>query len=116
LAASQAGRARLERGDNDGAIALFDIAHSKGPHFADALEMWGEALMAKADFSGAVEKFIEADRFAPNWGRNHLRWGLALARLGRQDDAKRQFSAASGLDLSASDRSMLERAAGIPIR
>ncbi len=35
------------RGKPDAAIARFTIANQKTPHFADALEGWGEALMAK---------------------------------------------------------------------
>jgi tetratricopeptide (TPR) repeat protein len=34
----------LRKGDLDDAIAKFESAHRKGPHFADPLEMWGEAL------------------------------------------------------------------------
>jgi hypothetical protein len=41
------GHALLIRGDADAAIAKFTIANRRGPHFADPLEMWGEALMAK---------------------------------------------------------------------
>ena len=45
MAYSYWGEALMERGDLDGAIAKFTLANQKGPHFADPLEMWGEALM-----------------------------------------------------------------------
>ena len=32
------------RPELSGAIAKFENAHRNGPHFADPLEMWGEAL------------------------------------------------------------------------
>ncbi len=100
-------RARLARGDVDGAIAELTLAHAKGPHFADPLELWGEALMKKGDFAGAVAKFAEADKYAPHWGRNHLRWGEALLRAGRYAAARGQFEAARGLDLGVADRAAL---------
>src|SRR5205085_10403673 len=37
----------LRRGDLDGAIALAAKANAKGPHYPDALETWGEALLRK---------------------------------------------------------------------
>jgi hypothetical protein len=63
--------------------------------------------MKKGDFAGAAARFAEADALAPNWGRNHLRWGEALAAVGRSADAAAQFRAAAALDLSAADRADL---------
>jgi tetratricopeptide (TPR) repeat protein len=68
---------------------------------------WGEALLAKGDFDGAVAKFAAADPFAPRWGRNHMIWGEALAKLGRGDEGRAQYRAAAGMDLSAPDRARL---------
>jgi len=98
----------LAKGDADGAIAKFEEAHKRGPHFADALEGLGEALMAKNEPGRALEKFAAANTYAPNWGRLHLEWGDALLAAGRTDDAKMQFDAASGLELSAADRAALK--------
>jgi tetratricopeptide (TPR) repeat protein len=42
------GQALLARGQPDAAIEKFKLANQKGPHFADPLEGWGEALMANA--------------------------------------------------------------------
>ena len=64
--------------------------------------------MRKGDLNGAVAKFAEADKDAPRWGRNHLRWGQALLRLGQKDEAKAQLRAASGVDLSPPDRATLD--------
>ncbi len=64
-------------------------------------------MTRKGDFAGAVAKFAEADRWAPHWGRNHLRWGEALLKLGRPDEARAEFKTAAALDLSAEDRAAL---------
>jgi len=53
--------------------------------------------MAKGDFKGAVAKFKEADKYAPRWDRLHEKWGEALARLGRVDEAKSQAALAAAL-------------------
>jgi tetratricopeptide (TPR) repeat protein len=102
------GALRLARGDADGAIAVLKRAHENGPHFADALELMGEALMRKGDYRGAVDNFRSADEAAPHWGRNHLRWGESLLRLGREREAKAQFETARRLNLDGSDRAELD--------
>jgi len=99
----------LRKGDLDEAIAKFKLANQKGPHFADPLEMWGEALIAKNRSDLALAKFEEADKYAPNWGRLHLKWGEALWYVGNKDEAKKQFSIASHLDLSVADTVALAR-------
>jgi tetratricopeptide (TPR) repeat protein len=100
----------LHRGEYDGAIAKFVQAHAKGPHFADPLEMWGEALMQKDHSDLALAKFEEADKYAPHWGRLHLKWGEALAYAGHKEAAKKEFAIASGLDLSQTDKEELAEA------
>ena len=103
------GAALLGKGDPDGAIAKLALAHGKSPHFADPQELWGEALMRKGDYAGAAAKFAAADKDAPRWGRNHLRSSEALARLGKADEARAQWRAAAGMDLSVADRAELAR-------
>ena len=60
----------------------------------------------------ALVKFEEAAKYAPRWGRLHLKWGEALSYLGRTDEARAQFQAASSMDLSVSDRAVLSRQIG----
>jgi len=55
----------------------------------------------------ALAKFAEADKYAPNWGRLHLKWGEALSWSGRKNEAKAQFALALDLDLSANEKSEL---------
>jgi tetratricopeptide (TPR) repeat protein len=107
FAPTEWGKLLLDRGDVDGAITKLREAHRRGPHFADPLELWGEALTKKGDYSGAVARFAEADQYAPRWGRNHLRWGEALMFAGRYGEARRQYEAANGLELSRPDRAAL---------
>jgi tetratricopeptide (TPR) repeat protein len=100
-------QSRLARGDTVGAIALLQTANAKGPHYADALELWGEALARRGDYAGAIARYAEADRYAPQWGRNHLMWAEALAKSGRTAEARAQKDAAAGLELTAADRGEL---------
>jgi tetratricopeptide (TPR) repeat protein len=99
----------LAKGDRDGAIAKFALAHQKGPHFADPLELWGETLIAQNRSDLALAQFAEAAKYAPNWGRLHLKWGEALHWLGKQDEASRQFAIAAKHDLTNTERQSLAR-------
>ena len=65
--------------DEASAIAHFTAANKIGPHFADALEGWGEALMAQNTSHLALAKFAAAAKLAPNWKRLHLKWGAVAA-------------------------------------
>jgi len=66
----------LHNGDYDDAIAKFGVAHEKGPHFADPLEMWGEALMYVGRRDEAKEQFSLASHLDLNAAD-----AAALARL-----------------------------------
>jgi len=104
MASTAWGRVLLDRGQSDRAIAQFEVANTRGPHFADPQSWWGEALLRKGETKAAIRKFKEADKYAPKWGRNHLLWGDGLAKLGKTDKAREQWRAAAGMDLSAVDR------------
>jgi hypothetical protein len=65
--------------------------------------------MAKNQSHLALAKFAEANKYAPNWGRLHLKWGEALVYAGHADEAKAQFSRAATLDLAPSEKSELAR-------
>ena len=94
-------------GAGTSAIIHLAAAHALGPRFADPLEVWGEALMRKGDVAGATRKFEEAARYAPRWGRLHLRWGEALGGSGAAADARTHWRAAATIDLSAAERAAL---------
>jgi len=101
------GAERLSHDDPDGAVAVLRQGHETAPHYADALELTGEALMRKGDYHGAAAQFRSTDAAAPQWGRNHLHWGESLLRLGREREAKAQLDSARRLAISASDRAEL---------
>ena len=94
----------MARGKPDDAIAQFTVANKKGPHFADPLEGWGEALMAKNQSHLALAKFAEAEKYAPKWGRLHMKWGEALGYAGQSEKAKAQYALAAGLDLTPGEK------------
>ena len=65
--------------------------------------------MAKNQSHLALAKFAEAEKYAPNWGRLHLKWGEALVYAGKKDEAKAQFARAAALDLTPSEKAELMR-------
>jgi tetratricopeptide (TPR) repeat protein len=64
----------------------------------------GEALSVKKRPDQALVKVEEANKYAPNWGRLHLKWGEALGFAGNKDEAQKQFALAAGLDMSVADK------------
>jgi len=48
-------------------------------------------------------------KFAPNWGRLHLKWGEALLWSGDRDGAAKQFAQAAALSLTQAERAQLAR-------
>jgi tetratricopeptide (TPR) repeat protein len=61
------GQALLARGDLAGAVRELSLAHAKGPHFADALKVWGDVLAKQGHWSDALAKYDEALTYAPDW-------------------------------------------------
>jgi len=57
----------------------------------------------------ALAKFAEAEKYAPNWGRLHLKWGEALTYAGKKDEAQKQYAISAGLDLSNEDKAELAK-------
>jgi tetratricopeptide (TPR) repeat protein len=67
FAFSEWGEMRLAKGDIEGAISKFEIAHKNTPHFADALMGSGDALARRGQAKAALAKFDEALECAPHW-------------------------------------------------
>jgi hypothetical protein len=63
--------------------------------------------MAKNQSHQALAKFAQAEKYAPNWGRLHLKWGEALFYAGKQQEAQNQFARAAALDLTGTEKSEL---------
>lgn len=81
--------------------------HLGAPYRQLGIRQWSERLELALQLAGAATKFTEADRLRPRWGRLHLKWGEALARLGEPAEARAQFAAAATMDLSPADRAAL---------
>ena len=47
--------------------------------------------MAKNHSDLALAKFAEAEKYAPNWGRLHLKWGEALSMRARRMRRRRRW-------------------------
>ena len=67
FAFSEWGEMRLAKGDFDGAIAKFQLAHQRTAQFADALKGWGDALARQGHAKAALTKYDEALKYSPNW-------------------------------------------------
>jgi tetratricopeptide (TPR) repeat protein len=72
MAYSEWGQALLARGDLAGAAREFELAHEKGPHFADPLKGWGDVLAKQGHWKQghwkqALAKYDQALRYAPSW-------------------------------------------------
>ena len=50
-----------------GAIEKLHDANVRGPHWADPLEAWGNALSKLKKPKEALVKYQEAMRYAPHW-------------------------------------------------
>ena len=62
------------------------------PGSADARYLLGKALLDGGDATAAVEQLQASIRLAPGDARAHYQLGRAYQRLGRQEDAQRQFA------------------------
>ncbi len=65
--------------------------------------------MAKGNFGAAAMRFKAANAYAPKWGRLHMKWGEAIAKLGLPNEAQKEFALAATLDLSAADKAELAK-------
>lgn len=101
------GEAKLARGDARGALALFRQAEKKQPHWADPYKGEGDALTQLNESGDALDRYAAAERYAPHWGALQLAWGRALDALKRHDEARVKYQAAAGMDLTATDRTMV---------
>jgi hypothetical protein len=100
--------ALLLRGDTVRAIAQAELAHRKGPRWAEPLKLWGDALLAQGKAKDAEAKYAAAAERAPRWGGLQMNWANALWRSGRANDARAKLRAVATMDLSAADRARLQ--------
>ena len=101
------GQALLERGQPDAAIEKFKLANQKGPHFADPLEGWGEALMAKNHSAPGAGEIRGSRQIRAQLGPAASEMGRGALYAGKKDEAKTQFARAAQLDLTPPEKSEL---------
>jgi tetratricopeptide (TPR) repeat protein len=63
------GVALARHGDLTGAIGKFELAHARGPRWADPLKAWADVLAREANWRAAVAKYDAALKFAPAWAQ-----------------------------------------------
>ena len=103
------GAARSWRAASPMRRSKVQLSNQKGRAHADALEGWGETLMAKNQSHLALAKFAEADESPPTGaGSPEMGRGPALFRQARQ--SPRAVCRAATLDLTPSEKSELARA------
>ena len=61
------GRALFKHGDLEHAAEKLQLAHQKGPTWADPLKAWGDVLLRQGNAKGALAKYEEALKYAPHW-------------------------------------------------
>lgn len=61
------GLALARHGELEAAAGKFELAHRRGPHWADPLKAWGDVLARQGHLTEAQAKYEEAIRYAPNW-------------------------------------------------
>ncbi len=67
FAYAEYGKALLRHGEFNDAIRFFSAAHDRGPHWADPLKSWGDALAREGRWAEAKAKYTSALAEAPNW-------------------------------------------------
>jgi Flp pilus assembly protein TadD len=67
-------------------------------HLGEVLVLWGDQFQKAGNFEEAVKRYDDAIVIRPSDLELRMNFGLALARLGRLDDARIQFETALHLD------------------
>ncbi|MGC0772676.1 MAG: tetratricopeptide repeat protein [Candidatus Acidiferrum sp.] len=75
------------------AIREFREAKRLDPHMLDARQNLGSALM-QTDAAAAITEFKELAAIAPDWPLCHLCLGSAYLRIGRSDEAEKEYTLA----------------------
>ena len=74
---------------------------TKSPRNGRGHMNYGVALMARGNYQGALDAFIRALQWSPNYNLLHLNLGVAYGELGRDSEAEGSFG--KGLSLAPGD-------------
>ncbi len=96
------------KGENDQAIATFQNLLRRYPDYGPAYEALGGILLKQQKYGEAQEALEKAIRMNPNSTKGHYQLGILLGRIGRQDDANREFEIIKQLNAEEGRRSGLK--------
>ena len=82
----------VKQGKLDEALMALQRAVSLDPKEFEAHWALGRALALKERYADALQSFQTAVSLAPNRSDAHYQLGLALRRLGRTEEANREFA------------------------
>ena len=82
----------VKQGKIDEALGALQRAVTLDPKEFEAHWALGRALALMESYSDAVQSFQTAVSLAPNRSDAHYQLGLALKRLGRTEEANREFA------------------------
>ncbi len=88
------GKAEAARKNWSGAAHWFALVAARSPSIPFADTDWGEMLLQKGDYDGAIAKFEEANRKGPHFADPLEMWGEALMQQNRSDLALAKFEEA----------------------
>ena len=86
------GEIAAKAGDQAGAIEHFKRATTLDSGFAEAFIGLGTSLVSEKRFSEAVQPLETAVKLAPDDPMAHYNLAVALSRVGRKEDADREFA------------------------
>jgi len=89
----------VKQGQLDEALAALQRAVGLDPREFEAHWALGRALAVKERYADAVQSFQTAVSLAPNRSDAHYQFGLALKRLGRTEEANREFAIVDRLNV-----------------
>jgi tetratricopeptide (TPR) repeat protein len=87
----QLGQLALDAHHEDEAKPLFERVLARDPNHAGALTGMGELAFRNKDYATAEQLLAHAEKSAPTYTRPHYYRGLALARLGRNEEAQQEL-------------------------
>jgi tetratricopeptide (TPR) repeat protein len=98
-----------DQGDEAGAIDRLEKLLQRYPEHAASLEVLGGLLMSAQRYADAERNLRQAVRLSPTSVKANYQLGLLLARMGKKEEADKQFAVAKGLrsDQEASSRLQL---------